>query len=82
MSIRDFIHDLAVRFVVLGWIYAQKPLKWAPKGHNFQPNPPVQVGRRSHSVLLSAGYAMGLMFACFTLAGVCQYHREVLNRMS
>ncbi|AFU87172.1 hypothetical protein CcrKarma_gp335 [Caulobacter virus Karma] len=66
MSIRTFFHDLAVRFVVLGWIFARKPLKWAPKGHNFQPKPPVQVGALAAGSLLALSLALGGLWFRFT----------------
>ncbi|AFU86484.1 hypothetical protein D869_gp099 [Caulobacter phage CcrRogue] len=73
MSIRTFFHDLAVRFVVLGWIFAQKPQKWAPKGHNFQPIPPAQVERQDLRGRVLLLRSFGVLAAACTTMGLCQY---------
>lgn len=82
MSLRTFFHDLAVRFVVLGWIFAQKPRKWAPKGHNFQPHPPVQPAPRDLLLLLSLGGSLLILTAACTSRSLSQYLLWRSTRMS
>lgn len=72
MSIRRYLHDLAVRFVVLGWIFARKPSKTAPKGHNFQPHPPALVDLDHRWLYLAAGAGLTAIWLCFRFAGPSQ----------
>ncbi|ARB13530.1 hypothetical protein Ccr10_gp345 [Caulobacter phage Ccr10] len=72
MSLRTFFHDLAVRFVVLGWIFAQKPRKTPPKGHNFQPHPPAQARDPDDILIWSISLAAAAVWFALTVRPIRQ----------
>uniref|UniRef100_A0AB74UL05 Uncharacterized protein n=1 Tax=Caulobacter phage BL57 TaxID=3348355 RepID=A0AB74UL05_9VIRU len=82
MAVRSAIHDLAVRLVVLGWIYAKNPRKTAPKGHNFQPNPPVQAYRQTLREYVRAYQVMMASAGAITISGIRQVVDFAKGRLS
>lgn len=77
-----FFHDLTLKIVVLGWIHAKNLQHNRLLGHIFQAKPPAIVRPRGWAVKVSQGQAWAVLFACFTVASLCQYDSWRRTRLS